>query len=136
MKRRWLFVGAAVALMSSSAQPASRAQLISVQEAKRLVATALPSKTRRLPDFEIEGGDSEFPHFYLLSVTWAGAPNGSMNVGSYYVDKSTGDVWNAPMECQEESSPALRILQARIRRTIGLSESEYRKIKRKGPLCP
>jgi hypothetical protein len=122
---------------SRMSHSAERHRSVSIDEAKNLVSAALPLTTRQLPKFAVEGdSDPNFPTFYSLSATWAGAPNGSMVIGFYYVDKSTGDVWNAVAECQEESNPALRRLQVRIRHQIDLSDAEYRKIKKKGPLCP
>jgi hypothetical protein len=123
-------------ILSSVTCSASQRRIVSVEEAERLVAAALPAATRRLPKFDVHGGvDENFPQFYFLSATWAGQPNGSMVVGNYYVDKDRGDVWSATAECEEISSPALRKLQAKVRLRIGLSDSEYHKIKRKGPLC-
>jgi len=101
------------------------------------VAAALPAETRSLRGFELDLlPDERFPNFYIFLAAWAGPPNGSLVIGHYAVDKSTGDVWNATSECEELSTPALQSLQRKIRRRIGVSNSEYRQIKRKGPLCP
>lgn len=109
---------------------------VSVQEARQLVWQALSSKAKHLPEVSLDGGsDSNYRGFYVFSVMWAGAPNGSAVYGSYAVDEFTGDVFDAVSECDEISTPALRTLQARIRSRIGLSDSAYRKIKGNGPLC-
>jgi hypothetical protein len=103
--------------------------------ARQLVLAALPSRTKRLPKFGVEGGlDSHDPRFYFFEAYWAGAPNGSMVIGNYAVDASTADVWNAPAACDELSTPALRKLQKQVRSRIGLSPTEYRKKKRRCPL--
>jgi len=49
----------------------------------------------------------------------------------------TGDVWNAVAECYKIDTANLRAMQARIRRQIGLSNSQYHKLTKKeeGPLC-
>ena len=108
---------------------------IAPDEARQLVLAALPSRTKRLPKFELEGGlDSHDPRFYFFEAYWAGAPNGSMVIGNYAVDASTADVWNAPAACDELSTPALRKLQKQVRSRIGLSPTEYRKKKRRCPL--
>jgi hypothetical protein len=126
----------AVGLASSMVYSSTPRRLVSVDEAKDLVAAALPLTTRHLPKFGVDGQDDpEFPQFYFLSAMWAGAPDGSAVIGHYYVDKSTGDVWSATAECEQESTPELRKLQGKIRLRIGLSGSEYHKIKRKGPFC-
>lgn len=109
---------------------------VSVGEAKNLVLEALPRKARHLPSLSLEGGlDPAYPGFYVISVMWAGAPDGSVVYGNYAVDASTGDVFDAVSECTEISTPSLRKLQAEIRSRIGLSDSEYHKIKSEGPLC-
>ena len=116
--------------------PAQARRLLSPNDAKELVAAALPERTRQLPKFGIDvHHDPDHPSFYFLSVTWAGAPDGSAMIGNYYVDQSTGDVWNAGTDCEELATPALRKLQARIRSKMGLSDSEYHRMRRKGPLC-
>ena len=108
---------------------------ITPDEARQLVLAALPSRAKRLPKFELEGGlGSHDPRFYFFEAYWAGAPNGSMVIGNYAVDASTADVWNAPAACDELSTPALRKLQKQVRSRIGLSPTEYRKQKRRCPL--
>jgi hypothetical protein len=88
-----------------------------------------------LPAFSLDQfQDKHFPEFYFFTAMWAGIPGGSAVIGHYAVDSSTGDVWSATV-CEEESTVDLRALQARIRRRIGLSDLEYQKVRRKGPLC-
>jgi hypothetical protein len=58
-----------------------------------------------------------------------------MTVGNYAVDTETGDVWDAVISCDEIRAQALRGLQKMIRKEIGLSESEYKRVKSKGRLC-
>jgi hypothetical protein len=122
--------------LSSVVHPSNSPGVVSLDEARNLVAAALPLITRQSPGFTIVAGDDpKFSRFYFASLTWAGAPNGSMVIGFYYVDKSTGDVWNAVAEREELSTPALRKLQAKVRLRIRLSDAEYRKIKGDGPFC-
>ena len=68
-------------------------------------------------------------------MTWAGTPNGSVVVGNYAVDPNTGDVFSATRSCKEEQNRNLRALQTRIRASLHLSQSEYQRLKTKGPLC-
>jgi len=108
---------------------------ISVDEASKLVAAALPAKTRHLSHFGVDQyQDPSFPEFYFFMATWAGLPNGSAVIGNYAVDPATGDVWSA-VQCVEETSATLRKRQAALRSLVGLDASEYKKIKKKGPLC-
>lgn len=110
-------------------------QLVTDKEARKLVLAAMPASVKRLPKFGLEGGlDSRDPRFYLFTAYWEGAPNGSMVIGNYAVDTSTADVWNAPAACQEMSTPALRKLQKEVRSRLGLSQSQYQKVKRRCPL--
>jgi hypothetical protein len=136
MRNLYLSVIIVAILAPSIAHSANQPRVVSVDEAKNLVLEALPPKTRHLPKFGLDQyKDKYFPQFYFFSATWAGAPNGSSVIGNYAVDSSTGDVWSAT-ECEEESTPELRKLQAKVRLRLGLSDSEYHKIKRKGPVCP
>jgi hypothetical protein len=110
---------------------------ISAEEAKSLVIAGLPLKTRQLPQFEVDQDKEGQPggEYYNFYALWAGLPNGSVTIGTYAVDPSTGDVFDSAMECEELSTPELQMLQATLRSKIGLSDSEYHTIKKKGPLC-
>ena len=116
---------------------ATDASMLSKRDAVRLIMASLPPKARKLPQLGLDvRRDEQNPRYYAVDVTWAGLPNGSAVYGSYYVDRETGNVWNAVVECTQIDTPALRNLQVAIRMRIGLSESDYQKQKQKGPLCP
>jgi hypothetical protein len=53
----------------------------------------------------------------------------------YSVDFYTGDVFSPSMECHEFKNNKLRTLQRKIRRSLHLTDAQYRKIKTLGPLC-
>lgn len=126
----------AIVIASNLAAAVGQARTITVAEAKILVAAAVPEKTKHLPKFGVEYfGEPEPSQFYFLTAYWAGAPNGSIVIGNYAVDRSTADVWDAAMECHEIQNPKLQSLQKSMRVRIGLSDPEYEKRKRKGPLC-
>jgi len=109
---------------------------VTKDEAEALVRAALPAKLKRLPKFGMEiSQDGGHPRFYFAYVYWTGEPQGSMTVGSFDVDTETGDVWDAVTSCDEMHTQAIRKLQKTIRKEIGLSESEYKRVKSKGPLC-
>jgi hypothetical protein len=110
--------------------------IISENAAKQLILAALPSKTQHLSKLgeEVKIAD-QYSRFYSVFVGWAGAPNGSMVVGYYYVDRFTGDVWDGVEQCHEYGNPTLRKVQAALRKRNGLSPSEYEKIKARGPMC-
>jgi hypothetical protein len=135
-KKLCVFVIMFATLVANILHSSSPPRVVSLDEAKNLVSATLPQRTRHLPKFAITGRDDpRFPQFYVLSATFEGPPKGSSVIGHYYVDKSTADVWDAVMECTELSTPALRKLQAKVRLRIGLSDSEYHKIRKKGPMC-
>ena len=110
---------------------------ITEPEAKTLVIAALTSKQRQLPGLEAELGEPASPsRFLLIMVVWEGLPEGgSVMVGNYEIDTYTGDVFSATMECKEETNRRIKALQKKIHAELHLSQSEYRRIKTKGPLC-
>lgn len=107
---------------------------LSLNDAKQLVLAGLPPTQKRLSGFSLE----HFPkqdsaEFYFFTAAWNN-PNGSVVAGNYAVDKATADVWNSVMACEELRTPALRELQSQVRSRIGLTPSEYHKLKRGCPL--
>jgi hypothetical protein len=109
---------------------------VNADQARQLVAKAIePEGATKLPHFSLEESpNTKFPDFLFLQGLWDD-PTGSPVVGSYAVDRSTGDVWSG-IVCREYQTPGLRSLQKEIRRSIGLSDSRYRRIKKPGPMCP
>ena len=51
------------------------------------------------------------------------------------VDPNTGDVWSADV-CEEYKTQPLRKLQQTIRKRIGLTDGEYKTLRKPGPMCP
>ncbi len=124
-------VPAAWAAPSSAAEPRE----ITVREAQALVKSALPRTTTQLSKFSIEfGKNSSTSRFYSLSALWSGEGAISVMIGNYWVDRRTGDVWNAAI-CEELTSPDLETAKERLRTTIGLSKLKYKKLRIKGPMC-
>jgi len=125
-----------LATLPCRADSVPESRTVTKDEAEALVRAALPAKLKRLPTFGMEiSQDRDHPRFYFAYVYWAGEPQGSMTVGNYAVDTETGDVWDAVISCDEIRAQALRGLQKMIRKEIGLSESEYKRVKSKGRLC-
>lgn len=110
---------------------------ITNDQAKALVMASLTAQQRQLPKVEAESIDAKdsSSKFLFFTVTWEGTPNGSVVVGNYAVDPYTGDVFSATRECYEEKNKRLKTLQARIRGKLHLSQTDYRRLKTKGPLC-
>jgi hypothetical protein len=108
--------------------------VVSQQEARELIYKALPSSTVHLPGFGLDNMNApNFPDFYFFEGLWDN-PDGSAVSGHYAVDKKTGDVWNGVV-CRQFVSRSLRKAQHALRKSIGLSEQEYQRIKRPGPMC-
>jgi hypothetical protein len=101
------------------------------------MAVLTESGADKLSSFSLETEKDSakvYDGFYLFGAMWAGEPEGSVIIGYYAVDKRTGDVWEATA-CNEYSFPALKRLQDAVRRRAGMGESDYRRLRRKGPYC-
>lgn len=109
---------------------------ITADQARALVLASLTPEQRRLPSLGADPyKDTNTSKFLFFTVSWAGTPNGSVVVGNYAVDPHTGDVFSATVGCEEEKNKNLQALQTRIRASLHLSQSEYQRLKTKGPLC-
>jgi len=108
---------------------------ITVDQATALVVASLNSEQRRLPKLGAEQyAAPDSSKFLFFTVTWEGTPKGSVVVGNFAVDPYTGDVFSATIACHEEKNERLRTLQTQIRATLHLSQSDYQRLKTKGPL--
>ena len=65
---------------------------------------------------------------YAYFEEWASVGQGV--AGRYAIDPRTGDIWNAYGDCRPLSSPEIRRLQRKFRRQLGLSPTQYLKIRR------
>jgi len=119
---------------------------ITLVQAKALVMATLTPEGRRLPGLQFDTGDddpnkistyedSRNPRFLTFMLVWANDIGGSVIAGHYSVDSYTGDVFDSSAECAEYYSRKLDALQKKIRRSLHLTESEYRKLKTNGPEC-
>jgi hypothetical protein len=61
-------------------------------------------------------------------------PGGGSAIGHYAVEQTTGEVWDWAI-CLRFTSRALTQAQALLRRRIGLTDAEYRRIRMPGPFC-
>jgi hypothetical protein len=126
-----LFLGLLVP-SAGTAQSIPPARAVTLEEAEALVRHALDPRSLTLPKFGLDNfKDPYYPDFYFFDATWD-SPGG--NLGGFAVDSKTGDVWAAAV-CRRYTSQRLRSFQKVIRNQIGLSEQDYRKLKRPGPMC-
>ena len=118
------------------ANPPETRREVTEAETRELAAAALSPEARRLPglDFEI-GVNPAFPHYRFVMVTW-GVARGEAggNVIQLAIDTTTAEVWSG-LVCREVTSRDLRALQVRIRKSLGLTDEMYRKLRRRGPMC-
>ena len=121
------------ALLSATGRSAPR-RAISVAEAQELVRALLkPDGWTKLRGFVLYQAlfDAEFQDFYFIHAE-SGTP--PVAIGHYAVERSTGDVWDW-VRCGQFTSPSLSEAQQALRRRIGLTDSEYRQIRKSGPFC-
>jgi hypothetical protein len=123
-----LIVALSVAFSSSIGRPKSR--FLSEQQAIALAQAALTPGERKV--------GADFDHIQTTSrgylmVTLV--PLRGEGVVNFAVDRRTGDVWSPSRECFEITNDRVRSLQAKLRRQLGISQSDYRKLKTHGPLC-
>lgn len=111
-----------------------RRRNVSLKEANDLVfaylkSTGCTNRTCWLERYHDVVG-SDFYGFQGISNN----PHSSFNLGYYEVDPRTGDVWSGVV-CERFEIPSVVRLQRTIRKRIGLTDVEYRKLQRPGPLC-
>ena len=108
----------------------------SADEARKLVYALLkPSGcTERTCDVETIS-DKYFTQFlFFEALALHSSPNSSLHIGSWAVDPRTGDLYDASV-CAEYRNAAVHSLQQQLRKRIGLSEGDYRKLKQRPPMC-
>jgi hypothetical protein len=122
-----------ISICRESVQP----RKITKAEARELVQASLPVRVASYSDlcFEELGENKYFPGYIGFQVLWNSPPTTSPNIGSFMVDPNTCDVWDA-IVCKEYKSKKLKKFQEQIRKQIGLTKEEYRKLRPKyGPMC-
>jgi len=112
-----------------------------------LVLAALTPAQRRAPGVGIVDADknpedissyqsSSNPRFAYFYVIWDAPPESSITVGHYNVDVYTGDVFSAVMQnCAGYNNKKLREIQKKVKRSLHLTDAQYRRIKTEGPMC-
>src|SRR5260221_8153734 len=121
-------------LLASLARADSTSRIISESQARDLVGSALSSCALKDPVSILRNPDAPWPGFYSFSAYGPANPGGSSTIGHFLIDLKTGDVWDGAV-CQEYKSVAITKLQVSIRKNVGLTEAEYRKLRRRSQLC-
>jgi hypothetical protein len=115
----------------------ARAELktLSVDEARKLVETALPDETKRLPGLDIEADTkANVPQCWRFDVLWSNQGEGSAHVAFYAVDRRTGDVW-IPTSCTRVTSRAVAHAAQVVRKRLGISKLELVESRAQTPCC-
>jgi hypothetical protein len=133
-----LVATACLLLAADVGHSAQKPREISEKEAHHFL-----TKYLKLADGAVYRSGSDFGykgfHFFnaeegVASANLEDSALGVLQVGYYAVDRNTADIWDAGF-CQEISSPSLAQLQVVIRKHIGLTDTEYRKLRKPGPFC-
>jgi hypothetical protein len=131
----------ALSVLLASAAPRAVASpsrpFVSIEQAKSLAYEALTGREKRLPGLAVEISTVRSSARYIYASAYWGnpLPEGSAVVTNLAIDRRTGDVWDAATACDEIVNPRLQKLQARVRRQLGLSATDYTRVKTRGPIC-
>lgn len=125
----------AVMLSAPTVAPA-RSRDLSVEEARRLAIQALQPTERAAPGLDVElAQSSHIEGFYRFEITWNNPNPGSVVIGSFAVNRATGDVWELVL-CKRRRSGELNRLQQELRKAIGLDSKELHELRDKAPCEP
>jgi len=115
---------------------AGRARNLTEAEARSLVVVALGKDVSGLPHFGLElNGDPSLVDFYVFDATADHPKGGSPVIGQFAVNKATGDVWRMGV-CERVHSTPLAKTQRAIRRKVGMTGIEFRRLTTKAPCQP
>lgn len=132
---------AASRAVDQSGHESNEAREITYEEAQNLLTAFLKVRPLAVE----ESGDLGYKEFYFFMADMGSLPcrpcalqgQKGVYVGNfqyYAVGRRTGDVWSAVF-CEPIARHALSRLQAALRKRIGLTNAEYERLKRPGPLC-
>jgi len=115
---------------------AAQSRQLTRAEAELIARASFTPHERAVRGFTLEGYPSKVPGFYAFEALWENPQEGSAIVGHRVVSLRTGDVWEAALCGDKIETPALRPVQADVRRRIGLPPARYRRITPRGEYCP
>jgi len=111
----------------------AQARNLTEAEARSLVVVSLGKDVSSLPHFGLDlNRDPSVADFYVFDAT-ADHPNGgSPVIGSFAVNKATGEVWELVI-CERVKSKPFINAQRAMRKKIGISKAEFRRLTTKTP---
>jgi NACHT-associated inactive Restriction Endonuclease 1 len=129
-----------VALLGISGMaPAKPLKDVTRAEARTLLLKALqaqgaPTKSRKF-DLEDNTGNMKFFSSFYSFDAYLDEPGFLSIYGHYDVNRKTADVWDE-LGCHRLRPRAIKPLQKALRRKIGLSAEEYRRLSQEAPCSP
>ena len=107
---------------------------ITMPECRELISAMLKADGwTTQPGFSIAFDDiPDYPEFCFIDATHN--TGGGSRAVHFAVERTTGDVWSAPV-CGRYSSPTIAKLQQALRTRVGLTNAEYERIRKPGPGC-
>jgi hypothetical protein len=132
---------AASRAVDQSDHESNEAREITYEEAHDLLTAFLKVRPLAVE----KSGDLGYREFYFFMADMGSLPcppcarrgEKGVYVGNfqyYAVDRRTGDIWSAVL-CERIARHGLSRLQAALRKRIGVTNAEYERLKRPGPLC-
>lgn len=130
-------MGLVVLSLFAAKNISGRTRDLTKAEAQELVAIYLGKKVTSLPHFGLDTLASfDRPMFYAFEVTATNsAPDASPVIGSYAVNRATGDVWKLVV-CERIDTPSLRRAQRTMISRIKLDRKEFRDLGARAPCEP
>jgi|SRR5580700_1333987 hypothetical protein len=108
------------------------------EQARQLVLAVLQSQgfDVKSPNLVVEDWPDapDIPGFYLLGAHTI-APDMNLSAGSFAVGRRTAEVWNWTHCWRFSRAKNVRNLQKKLRKEIGVTDSEYQKLAAKRPFC-
>jgi hypothetical protein len=105
---------------------------LTLPEAERLVRAAISDEAKGLQNFYLKPPPTAPQHGATFDV-WNGSASGKVPVASVVVDIDTAEVWDAAT-CQRLSTPALKALQAVIRRELRVTATAVSRARAKAEM--
>ena len=125
------------AVLGASQPALARPQALTIKQAEALAFIAILTRNphaERLQGFGVERSKNrDFPPFETFNFTWDNPGGEGYNLGTYDVNMNNGDVWE--LFCFEIRNPTLAKTQRKLRKNLGITQKNYKKLRVRGPYC-
>lgn len=131
-KLRALFLVCLCNLLTDAVNAQPLNHHISVGEAQKLVSAAIyPNRSNA----ELDKMDNPYEPDFIFFEAIDPNPNHAAHMGTFAVNRWTGDVWSTAGSCSHVTSLKLVKMQKRIRERSKISPKEFGKLQAKKPIC-